>query len=876
MKAMNFQQPQSVTYLKDYARPMYLVDAVALEFDLHEKSTRVSAKLTIRPNPHRVCEVPGSMPPLVLLGDASLDLVSVMLNQEKLNKKDYQLSKEALTITTVPDEPFELETRVDIKPQENTTLSGLYKSAGNFCTQCEAQGFRRITYFLDQPDVLARYTVTINADKARYPVLLSNGNLVAEGETADNRHWVRYVDPFPKPSYLFALVAGDLERTSDTFITRSGKTVDLHVFTEKGNGDKANHALLCLKKAMKWDERAFGREYDLEVYNIVAVSFFNMGAMENKSLNIFNSQYVLVKPETATDEDYHSVLVVVGHEYFHNWSGNRVTCRDWFQLSLKEGLTVFREQQFTESLSSPAVERIREAKNMRVRQFPEDAGPLAHPVQPESYERIDNFYTMTIYHKGAAIITMLQTLLGESLFRQGMDRYFSENDGKAVTIYDLMDGMEAVSGEDLTQFKRWYTQVGTPELIFTGEYCEQKKQFILSVTQKIPSIKGDTLPLHMPIPVALYSEEGEELIPETVLVLKEATQQFVFDKVQSKPIPSLLRHFAAPVKYKYPYTDQEYLTLITKDRDGFNRWDAMQQYVSDTLMNGIESYKADKAYSYERVIELFGKLLEEQPNDKLFYSELLTLPSESYLSELQATIAVEATYHVRKDTLQAIAKSFYSQLYALYENNNRAAPYEYTIEEHGRRALKNKLLFYMSLSGHEEVIALCLEQFYHSDNMTDVLAALHCLVNMDCSEKETCLAFFYERWKADSLVIDKWFALQSGADDPLVFKKVKSLLTHSAFDYTNPNRVRALLSPFIRSNAYHFHDREGKGYGFLGDQIIKLDDINPQITARLVEPFTQWKRYDEERQKMMQEQLRRVAKKKHLSADVREVVTKSL
>lgn len=874
---MNLQQPQSVTYLKDYAPANYLIDTVELAFDLHEKFTRVTTSLSIRRNPEAQDLSTDPFPPLVLMGDSSLDLLKISLNGEKLTKKQYKLDKETLTIPVASDQ-FALETLVDIKPQENTALSGLYKSAGNFCTQCEAQGFRRITYFLDQPDVLARYTVTINADKNRYPILLSNGNLVAEGETADDRHWVRYVDPFPKPSYLFALVAGDLEKTSGTFLTVSGRTVDLSVFTEKGNGDKAKHAVTCLQQAMKWDEQAFGREYDLDVYNIVAVSFFNMGAMENKSLNIFNSQYILVKPETATDNDYHSVLVVVGHEYFHNWSGNRVTCRDWFQLSLKEGLTVFREQQFMESLSSPTVERISEAKNMRVRQFPEDAGPLAHPVQPESYERIDNFYTMTIYHKGAAIITMLQTLLGKNIFRQGMDRYFAENDGKAVTIYDLVDAMAVASGEDLTQFKRWYTQSGTPELTFSGEYNNDKQQFVLSVTQKTPPTadQKEKLPLHMPIPVALYDKSGEEIYPETVFILKESSEQFVFDNVISDPIPSLMRHFAAPVKYTYDYTASDYMTLIKKDSDGFNRWDAMQQYVSYDMVSAIEKYKADEDYCCQHIIDLWGELLEEKVEDKLFYSELLTLPSEEYLSELQDTIAVEATYHVRKNIIKAIATNFYSKILSLYKENNLSIPYEYSIKEHGRRALKNKMLFYLSLSGKEEVIALCLDQFQHADNMTDGIAALTCLVNMDCAEKETCLSSFYDRWKEDPLVIDKWFALQASADDPLVFEKVKNLLSHKAFDYKNPNRVRSLLGPFVRSNGYHFHDSEGKGYAFLGDQIIKLDDINPQITARLMEPFTHWQRYDESRQAKMREQLQRIAEKKHLSADVREVVTKSL
>ena len=871
------QQTQSITYLKNYAPPNYLIDTVSLEFDLHEKFTRVTARLAIRRNPEVPSESTELLPPLLLVGDTSLDLLKIMINGEKINKKAYELEKGLLTIA-VHSAYFELETVVAIRPQDNTALSGLYKSAGNFCTQCEAQGFRRITYFLDQPDILARYTVTINGDKARYPVLLSNGNLVAEGETADNRHWVRYVDPFPKPSYLFALVAGDLEKRSDLFVTVSGKTVDLNIFTEKGNGDKAKHAMTCLQQSMKWDEQAFGREYDLEVYNIVAVSFFNMGAMENKSLNIFNSQYILVKPETATDHDYHSVLVVVGHEYFHNWSGNRVTCRDWFQLSLKEGLTVFREQQFIESLSSSTVERINEAKNMRVRQFAEDAGPLAHAVQPESYERIDNFYTMTIYHKGAAIITMLQNLLGKSVFREGMDRYFSENDGKAVTIYELVDAMAVTSGEDLTQFKRWYTQSGTPKLTFTGNYIKDKKQFVLSVTQKtLPTWdQKEKLPLHMPISVSLYDKKGKEIYPETVFVLKEESQQFVLKDVIREPIPSLLRHFSAPVKYKYHYTQSDYMTLITKDTDGFNRWDAMQQYASNELLKAIKKYKNNEDYSSQSIIELLEKLLEHSVEDKLFYSELLTLPSENYLSELQETVAVEATYHVRKAILAEVSKYFYSQFLEIYRKNTISVPYQYSNKEHGRRALKNKMLFYMGISGKEEVIALCLKQFYHSDNMTDVMAALSCLMNIDCSEKETCLSEFYNRWKEDPLVIDKWFALQAKSDDPLVFKNLKNLLNHKAFNYKNPNRVRSLLEAFVGSNTYYFHDNEGKGYGFLGDQIMKLDGINPQITARLVGSLTHWKRYDEGRQAKMQEQLQRIAKKKHLSLDVQEVVNKSL
>lgn len=861
----------ATTYLKEYQPSDYLIDTVKLTFELDEADTKVTTCLNIRRNP-KMTKEGETLPPLVLAGDETLVLCQVIINDQPLSQDAYHLTPHDLTLIPTTSH-FTLETMVKIKPQHNTALSGLYKSAGNFCTQCEAEGFRRITYFLDRPDVLAQYTVTIHGDKTRYPWLLSNGNLVAQGEGANNRHWVQYVDPFPKPSYLFALVAGDLEKNHDTFITCSGKSVTLQVFTEKGNKTKGRYALECLKKAMKWDEQVFGREYDLNIYNIVAVSFFNMGAMENKSLNIFNSQYILVNPETATDKDYHHVLLVVAHEYFHNWSGNRVTCRDWFQLSLKEGLTVFREQQFMESMGSPVFERIQEAKNMRLRQFVEDAGPLAHPVQPESYERIDNFYTMTIYHKGAAIITLLQTLLSRETFRQGLDHYFSTYDGQAVTIYHLLESMASVSGKDLTLFKRWYTQIGTPQLTCSGEYISEKQQFILKVEQ---TLAPNNQPLPMPIPLALYDQTGKEIYPETVLTLTEEKQVFVFEKITTLPIPSLFRHFAAPVKYTYPYEEQDYLTLIMHDTDGFNRWDLMQQYLTKHLLTAIAAYKSQNDYTQSKVLilNLFKNLLTTTIEDKLFFSELLTLPAESYLWDFQTITDIEATYAIRKEFAKGITQYLYEALITLYEANNEMVDYQYSIKEYGRRALKNKLLQFIMLAKNPETIALCMNQFLCSHNMTDTFAALSCLVDIECSEREECLNTFYHRWQNDPLVMDKWFAVQAGADHPGL-EQINNLLAHPLFDYSNPNRVRSVLTTWVNSNPRSFHCATGVGYELLVDQIIKIDPLNPQLAARLVEPLTQWQRHETQRQLKMQAQLERLAGKS-LSADLKEIVTKSL
>jgi aminopeptidase N len=866
---------QEPIYLRDYQVPDYLIETVDLVFELGEESTLVKSKLSLVGNP--AAQHPNRN--LILHGEA-LELVSLVLNGVLLTEKQYEHKDDTLIIFAVPEQ-FELEIHTRLKPQENTALSGLYKSCGNFCTQCEAHGFRRITYFLDRPDVMARFTTTIIADELKYPVLLSNGNLMFAEKRPDGKHMVKWEDPFKKPCYLFALVGGDLECVADTFITMSGREVALQIYVETGNRDYAAHAMAAVKKAMRWDEETFGREYDLDIYMIVAVSDFNMGAMENKGLNIFNTQYILAKPETATDMDYIHIESVIAHEYFHNWTGNRITCRDWFQLSLKEGLTIFRDQSFTADTTSKTVARVHDVKDLRNSQFPEDASPLAHSVRPESVIEINNFYTATVYNKGAEVIRMQQTILGTDLFRKGMDLYFTRHDGQAVTIEDFVCAMEDASGIDLAQFRLWYSQAGTPVLQVHDEYDAKTQEYTLHIKQTCPATPGQPhkKPFHIPVKMGLLSADGKEIVHD-ILQVKEATQVFHFKNIAAKPIPSLLRGFSAPVKLHYAYTDAELQLLMQHDTDLFNRWEAGQQYALNILLQMIKDFRAHKPLHVPaQYIAALQHLLLAMQHDKWLLAEMLTLPTEKYIAEQMDVVDVDAIHHVREVLLFEIAKMLKTHCMSLYEKNHATKPYEFNMQEVANRQLKNICLFYLMILDDKAIHEnFGLKQFNESlnNNMTDTMAALACLVNVNGPERDIALNAFYDKWQANPLVVDKWLALQATAKLPDTLSQVKRLMQHPAFDLKNPNKVYALIGAFANRNQHAFHAADGEGYEFVADCVLQLDALNPQIAARMVKPFSEWRRYDSGRQHLMREQLERMLQAKKLSKDVYEIITKSL
>lgn len=870
-------------YLKDYQVPRYWIDEINLTFDLQEKHTLVHSKMRVRHN--RLSK--DSVRELVLNGE-ELTLESIKIKGEPLSKSQYELVDNQLIIHNPPD-LFDLDITVKIYPEKNTALSGLYRSAKTYCTQCEAEGFRRITYFLDQPDVLAKYTTTIMADEKQYPYLLSNGNLVDSGKLEGGRHWAKWEDPFKKPSYLFALVAGDFDLIEDKFVTQSNREIILRVFVEKGYGEQAHHAMYALKEAMRWDEIAYGREYDLDIYMIVAIGDFNMGAMENKGLNIFNTKYVLAKPETATDDDYLHIVSVVGHEYFHNWSGNRVTCRDWFQLSLKEGLTIFRDQSFSEDTFSPAVMRIRDVNYLREFQFPEDAGPLAHPVRPDSYIEINNFYTATVYNKGAEVLRMLQTILGKTMFRKGMDLYFARYDGQAATIEDYVSIMEDVSGIDLKQFRLWYNQAGTPTVKVTGEYNADAKTYSLTFTQHCPATPGQMQkqPMHIPIRMGLLDEFGNDIMLQTngeaeenerVLHITQPSQTFTFKNIPSRPTPSLLRHFSAPVILDYPYTNEDLVFLFKYDKDAFNRWEAGQKFSLHVILKLIADYQHNKPLHLPRELsEMFEYVLQHDKQDKLFLAELLMLPSEKYIAEQMAVIDVDAIHAVREFVREELAKQLEPVLLETYHANHDASgQYEFNMEAVGKRQLKNTCLAYLMLLPSRADIGMRQFEGALTTNMTDTAPALAALGQLDSPLRQQALDQFYQTWKSDALVMDKWFAIQATNKLPDALQSIKKLLTHEAFDIKNPNKVYALIGTFGQRNPTHFHAKDGSGYVFLREVVQNLDKLNPQVAARMVKPLTTWRRYDKERQKLMREQLEILLQDKTLSPDVYELGTKSL
>ena len=869
---------------RDYAPPDYLIETVDLTFDLDPETTRVDSRLSIRSNHDRS----GGARPLVLDGE-ELTLVALKLDGVELSEARYLIEDGRLSISD-PPESFLLEVITRISPQQNTALSGLYASGPMLCTQCEAEGFRRITYFPDRPDVMAVYTVTLKADRKSCPVLLSNGNRTEKGDLSGGRHFATWHDPYKKPSYLFALVAGDLFQVADSFVTMSGRRVNLEIYVEQKNREKCGHALRSLVRAMAWDEQEFGREYDLDTYMIVAVDDFNMGAMENKGLNVFNSRYVLASPESATDEDYQAIEEVIGHEYFHNWTGNRITCRDWFQLSLKEGLTIFRDQEFSADMQSRPVKRIADVKGLRSAQFAEDAGPLAHPVRPESYVEINNFYSMTVYHKGGEVIRMLHTLLGKEVFRAGMDLYFARHDGQAVRVDEFVQAMADAGGRDLSQFMRWYDQAGTPVLTVTDDFDPAAGVYTLNVTQSCPPTPGQPLkePFHLPLAVGLLDRDGVELPlrldgeveaagTSRVLELRDASHSFRFAGIASRPLPSLLRNFSAPVKVEYPYSDQELALLATSDSDPFVRWEAGQVQMLQVIMALVDDYRQGRELKlHDRFLQSLSRLLADGKQDRAFLAEALMLPAESYLAEQMEVIDPAAVHEAREFVRRSVGERLREALLAVREACAPHAPYRADDGLAGCRRLSNLCLSYLTATGSAEAIGLSVSQFAGADNMTDSLGALSCLAGCACPERGEALRAFYDRWRGDKGVIDKWFSLQATSRLPDTLSRVNELLEHPDFDLRNPNRVRALVGAFSQGNQVLFHEPGGGGYRFLADQILRLNGINPQIAARLLTPFSRWRRFDAGRQELMKMELNRILAEPGLARDLYEIAAKSL
>lgn len=868
--------------LRDYKAPDFIVETVDLLFDLKEIGTRVTSTLTLRRNPKADPQAD------LHLDGESLTLVSLKIGGSPVDERNMVLTDESLHLRNLPQRSFQLEIVTDINPAANTALEGLYLSSGMFCTQCEAQGFRKITYFPDRPDVMAIYTTTLVADKNSYPVLLSNGNLDARGDLLDGRHFARWVDPFPKPSYLFALVAGQLACLEDQYTTSSGRSVTLQVFAEPEDIAKCGHALESLKNAMRWDEERFGREYDLDLYMIVAVSHFNMGAMENKGLNIFNTKYVLASPETATDSDYEHIEGVIGHEYFHNWTGNRITCRDWFQLSLKEGLTVFRDQEFSSDRHSRPVKRIDEVNMLRNRQFVEDAGPLAHPVRPDSYIEINNFYTLTVYEKGAEVVRMLQTLLGRDGFRKGTDLYFERHDGQAVTCDDFIRCMEEANGAELSQFKRWYSQAGTPEVTIEESYDAATESLTLKVTQSNSPSPGqaEKLPQVIPLAVGLIGPDGQEITPclegeseipnqkTRVLTVHNREDEFRFIGVPQGTILSALRDFSAPVRLHQKRTPEELAFLLSNDADSFNQWDAGQLLATQAIQSRYAGESADELI--ELLIKGFEANAHRGTSDLSYLALLLTLPDFDYVASFIKEVDPVRLHAARESVKLSMADRLSSVWTSLYSRHHEINNRQFDAAAIGHRRLKNLCLDYLATLDTAESQAFCLKQFDQSPTMTDRIAALSCIVNSSHPMKHDALDRFYQAWKHEDLVVCKWFTLQATCRRPAVLSAVETLMTHSAFDIRTPNHVRSLIGAFTQSNPANFHSEEGDGYRFLADQVISLNGINPQIASRMLTALTAWRRFDTNRQILMKGALERVIHTPNLSSDVYEVASKAL
>ncbi|WP_028104728.1 aminopeptidase N [Pseudoduganella violaceinigra] len=869
---MRTDSPQTI-YRKDYTPPSYLVDTVELGFDLDPDCTIVANRVQLRHNPASKSR------DLVLHGEA-IELVALRMNGEALNPGQYIIGNNTLTIRNAPADVL-LEIETTCAPVENTTLSGLYTSGSGFYTQCEAEGFRRITYFPDRPDVMARYTVMLRADKQQYPVLLSNGNLLEEGDLDDGRHYAKWEDPFKKPSYLFALVAARLVCQEEKYTLKSGREVLLQVWVEEGNLDKTDYAMQSLKNSIRWDEERWGLELDLDRFMIVAVSDFNMGAMENKGLNIFNTKFVLANSRTATDIDYSGIEAVVGHEYFHNWTGNRVTCRDWFQLSLKEGLTVFRDQEFSSDMigtdSGRAVTRIDQVRTLRQAQFPEDAGPMAHPVRPDSFVEINNFYTVTVYEKGAEVVRMYQTLLGREGFRKGMDLYFERHDGQAVQCDDFRAAMADANQRDLKQFERWYSQAGTPVLSASGRHDGAKQVYELTLRQSCPATPGqaEKQPFHIPVAVGLLDRHGKDLIPTRVLELTKAEQTFRFEGVAEAPVPSILRDFSAPVVLEYPYTDDELLHLFRYDSDAVNRWEAGQRLAMERLLSLAKAVLDNKPLKLDDTyIGALRAVLADKELDAAFREQCLILPSETIIAERMEVVHPQAIHSARQFMRHAIGEALRAELLQVYADNATPGAYSPDAVSAGKRGLKNVALAYLLVQPNAEAVKLASEQFAAASNMTDLAAALSALIHSGADAGKQ-LDAFYKDFKGEALVVDKWFAMQGAAPHTNV-AKVRELMKHPAFTLKNPNRARSLLFSFCNQNPSQFHAADGSAYEFWAEHVIKLDALNPQVAARLARSMDRWRRYAPALQVHMRHALEKVAAATKLSNDVMEVVSKAL
>jgi aminopeptidase N len=870
--------------LEDYRPPDWLVETVQLDVSLDPAATRVRATLALRPNANAAAPAP-----LVLDGD-DLSLRALKLDGAALPAEQFVATADRLTIAQPPRRPFRLEIETVVDPSANTQLSGLYRSGAIYCTQCEAEGFRRITYFPDRPDVMAVYTTRIEAEKADAPVLLANGNLVASGDVpGTGRHFAVWHDPFPKPSYLFALIGGTLACVEDHFRTMSGRDVPLRIYIEPGKEARCVHAMDSLRRAMRWDETAFGREYDLDIFMIVAVSDFNMGAMENKGLNIFNDKYVLASPETATDNDYERIEAIIAHEYFHNWTGNRITCRDWFQLCLKEGLTVFRDQEFSADTRSRAVERISDVRGLRATQFVEDAGPLAHPVRPALYHEINNFYTATVYEKGAEVVRMLKTLLGPQHFRNGMDLYFTRHDGEAATIEQFVQCFADVSGEDLTQFMLWYSQAGTPAVVVAGRYDMGAKTYHLEVTQTVPATPGQSskLPMVIPLALGLVGHDGRDLplrlkgggtIDRGVLVLTQAAESFVFCDVEEPPVPSLNRGFSAPIKLAANLSADALRFLAAHDGDPFNRWQALQTLAIRVLVDDVAALRAGRPPRQDPgLLAALDAILADRALEPAFVALTLTLPGEADIArEVGHDVDPDAIFAARS-ALRAVAGTHLAgPLFDHYRRLSEREPYRSDAANVGRRALRNTCLDLLVATRRSDAVSLATHQYRAADNMTDRMAALSTLSLCDVPERTAALDDFYARYAHDPLIVDKWFTLQAAIPEPATLDRVKALSRHSAFSFANPNRVRALIHAFASANQKEFNRADGAGYGFVVDTVLRLDPKNPQLAARLLSALKSWRVLEPGRRALAEAALRRVAVTPSLSSDVADIVRRAL
>lgn len=866
-----------ITYLKDYQVPAFLIETINLDIDLYDEQTIVIATMTVKKNPHSL----RSCKHLILHG-CKLSLEKLKLNDTTLLPTAYEVAETELIIHNVPAE-FNLEITTKIEPHQNTALVGLYKSKTMYCTQCEAEGFRRIIYYLDRPDVMAKFTTTIKADKKRYPVLLANGNLIATADVPNGRHLATWEDPFKKPSYLFAMVAGNLVAAQDHFVTQSGRLVTLQIYVELDDLSKTTHALKALKKAMLWDEENYGREYDLDIYMIVAVGDFNMGAMENKGLNIFNTKYVLASPQTATDYDFDSIDTVIAHEYFHNWSGNRVTCRDWFQLSLKEGFTVFRDQQFTRDVTESPISRIEQFKVLLTKQFVEDAGPLAHPVRPSSYKEINNFYTMTVYEKGAEIIRMLQVILGKDKFREATDLYFARHDGMAATIEDFIAAMQDVSGANLEQFKLWYTQVGTPEVTVKTRYNEQQAQYTIILQQNC------LLPMQIPIAVGLLDPITGENMPlqlitddivennTKVLAFTKAQQEFIFVNITQNPVLSILRDFSAPIKLETSLTNDELAFLAKHDSDDFNRWDAVRRLKKNIILEMIKQVQTNTKLVVDPLLmETYKNILLDKAVNLALKAEMLILPSSAEILKYTTVADPETVYQVKSFLKSELVCSLQAEFLLVYQACLPNNSYVHAAQASAKRHLKNTCLAYVMWLNTKATIEVGVKQFYAADNMTDMMGVLQAITQIDCAARLALLADFYVKWRHDPLIMDKWLSLQATSELPHTIEHIQALLQHEIFDLNNPNKVYALIGGFAGNNPIRFHDNSGIGYKILADLVIKLDKLNPQVAARIVSPLADEYCYDQHRQKLINQQLMRIMAESVVSRNLAEIVNKCL